>query len=148
MKKATYIYELAEINKRNIVNKMTVNIIKELLEKSDASGSKSTILKPLTWLLSVLIAGLFVLFKADAPSWMIVFFVVLISIIVLLFLFAYIYCLFRDRDALRSEKFSIQKMAIEKGIYGDNITGLHNGQQNMQLIEQAKPLSDDAENED
>ena len=38
----------------------------------------------------------------------------------ILFLFAYVFCLLKDRDALRSEKFSIRKMEIERGIYGDN----------------------------
>ena len=28
-----------------------------------------------------------------------------------------------DKDALRSEKFTIQKLAIEKGLYGDSLTG-------------------------
>lgn len=29
-----------------------------------------------------------------------------------------------DRDSLRSEKFTIQKLAIEKGIMGDDVTGI------------------------
>ena len=36
----------------------------------------------------------------------------------------YIYCLINDRDSLRSEKFTIQKLAIEKGIMGDDVTGI------------------------
>ena len=35
-----------------------------------------------------------------------------------------IYCLINDRDSLRSEKFTIQKLAIEKGIMGDDVTGI------------------------
>ena len=42
----------------------------------------------------------------------------------LLYLFTYIFCLFTDKDALRSENYSISKLAIEKGIIGDNITGM------------------------
>ena len=37
---------------------------------------------------------------------------------------AYIYLLIADRDALRSETFSLSKLAIEKGLVGDNISGL------------------------
>lgn len=41
----------------------------------------------------------------------------------MLYLFAYTYCLFKDRDALRTERYSIQKLAIEKGFVGDSLTG-------------------------
>lgn len=102
---------------------MGIDTIKELFERSDTSGSKSTILKPLTWFLSILIGGLLFSIQLNAPIWVTIFFSIVLGVIILLFLFAYIYCLFNDRDALRSEKYSIQKMAIEKGLYGDNLTG-------------------------
>ena len=105
---------------------MGITGIKELFERSDASGSKSTILKPLTWFLSLVIGGLILLIKLGAPNWTIVLFAIIVCIAILLFFFAYVYCLFKDRDALRSEKYSIQKMAIEKGIIGDNIVGIIN----------------------
>lgn len=105
---------------------MAITGIKELFERSDASGSRSTILKPLTWFLSLIIGGLILLIKLKAPNWTIILFAIIVSIAILLFFFAYIYCLFKDRDALRSEKYSIQKMAIEKGIVGDNIVGIIN----------------------
>lgn len=105
---------------------MGITGIKELFERSDASGSKSTILKPLTWFLSLVIGGLILLIELGAPNWIIILFAIIISIAILLFFFAYVYCLFKDRDALRSEKYSIQKMAIEKGIVGDNIVGIIN----------------------
>lgn len=104
---------------------MGIDAIKELLQKSDASGSKSTILKPLTWFLSIIVTGILVLLRANAPSWLITFFSVIMALVVLLFLFVYVFCLFRDRDALRSEKFSIQKLAIEKGLYGDDLSGIY-----------------------
>ena len=39
-------------------------------------------------------------------------------------LFRFMFCLFKDRDALRSERFSLRKMEIEKGLYGDSDLGL------------------------
>lgn len=42
----------------------------------------------------------------------------------LLYLGAYIYCLATDKDALRSETYTIQKMAIEKGFVGDSLIGV------------------------
>ena len=103
---------------------MALTGIKELFERSDASGSKSTILKPLTWFLSVLIGGIILIIRIEAPLWLIIFFASIILTTMILFFFAYIYCLFKDRDALRSEKYSIQKLALEKGIYGDNLSGI------------------------
>lgn len=127
---------------------MAINIIRHLLEKSDASGSKSTILKPLTWLLSILVGGLLLLLSGNGPFWLSVFFSVLISVVILIYLFAYIYCLFKDRDALRSEKFSIQKMAIERGVYGDNLTGIQYSREENRLPESTISVSDQAETEE
>ena len=41
-----------------------------------------------------------------------------------LFLAAFVFFAATDKDALRSERFGIQKMAIEKGMIGDSTTGL------------------------
>ncbi|MEP0712984.1 hypothetical protein [Algoriphagus sp.] len=97
---------------------------RELFQRSDASGSRSTILKPLTWFLSAIIGGFLLAIKMESHSWILVLFAIIIVMTISIFFFAYIYCLFKDRDALRSEKYSIQKMAIEKGLVGDNLTGL------------------------
>ena len=37
---------------------------------------------------------------------------------------AFSYCLVKDRDALRSETYSLHKIAIEHGLVGDSITGV------------------------
>lgn len=99
-------------------------MIKELLNKSDASGSKSTILKPLTWFISIIIAGIVLLIKIGSPAWLIIMFSIIMGLSILIFFFAYVYCLFTDKDAIRSEKYSIQKLAIEKGLYGDSVSGI------------------------
>lgn len=119
-------------------------MFKELLERSDSSGSKSTILKPLAWFLSVFIGGMVLLIRVNAPSWTIIFFSIIIGLGISIFCFAFIYCLFKDRDALRSEKYSIQKMAIEKGVYGDNIVGLIHSNEPKALNE-SKNFSDQSE---
>jgi hypothetical protein len=36
---------------------------------------------------------------------------------------AYFFLLFNDRDALRSERFTLSKMAIEKSVTGDSLKG-------------------------
>jgi hypothetical protein len=35
-----------------------------------------------------------------------------------------VYCLINDRDALRSEKYSLNKMAVEHGLLGDSTAGV------------------------
>lgn len=103
---------------------MAVNIFRELLHRSDASGSRSTILKPLTWFISVIIVGIVFLLKYNSSQWLIIMFSIILGLAILIFLFAFVFCLFTDKDAIRSEKYSIQKMAIEKGVYGDSSTGV------------------------
>lgn len=101
-----------------------MSIIKALLSHSDASGSRSTILKPLTWLLGIILATLLAAFRFSAPAWFCYLLAGIAILAVLLFFFAYVFCLFKDRDALRSESFSLRKMEIEKGLYGDSDMGL------------------------
>jgi len=54
----------------------------------------------------------------------------------LVFFGAYLYCLFADRDALRSETYSIQKLAIEKGFIGDSIIGILDSTNARHALEQ------------
>jgi membrane protein YdbS with pleckstrin-like domain len=125
---------------------MGVFEFKELFERSDASGSRSTILKPLTWFLSVIITGLLLLIRLDGPEWIIIMFAVIICLTIVVFFFTYIYCLFNDKDTLRSEKYSIQKLAIEKGILGDNTTGIINESSNYKIEKASMSNKSDREN--
>ncbi|PTQ64872.1 hypothetical protein C8J45_102228 [Sphingomonas sp. PP-CE-3G-477] len=38
--------------------------------------------------------------------------------------YSYIYCLHQDRDALRSESYNIEKLAIQHGVLGDSKAGI------------------------
>jgi Na+/pantothenate symporter len=109
-------------------------MIHQLFQKSDSSGSRSTILKPLTWLISLLIGGLLLTLSINPNSWLIFYFVSFITIALIAFFYVYFFCLYKNPDAIRSEKYSIQKMAIEKGIYGDNISGTFVVDSNKTLI--------------
>jgi hypothetical protein len=81
-------------------------------------------LKPLAWLVGLLLTALIISFPADAPTWVTACLLVGIGLSVFLYMASYVFCLFHDRDALRSERYSLHKMAIEAGIYGDSRTGL------------------------
>ncbi|MFC1224558.1 hypothetical protein ACFE6N_12160 [Pedobacter sp. BG31] len=103
---------------------MALPFFQLLAQQSDASGSRSTILKSLTWFLALLFILLGAAMTAKADSYITIFIIVLISITSFVFLSAFVYCLFTDKDALRSESYSIKKMQIEKGIIGDSTTGI------------------------
>jgi hypothetical protein len=96
-----------------------------LLQHAAAQGSRSTVLRPLGWLLGICVTAAVACVEVKAPSWLITLFGVSSAVTVLLYLVAYIFCLIKDRDALRTERYSIQKLAMEKGYAtGDSITGL------------------------
>ena len=124
---------------------MALNLLREIMVRNDNSGEKSTILKPLTWLISILFGGIIILSYIKADKWIIVSFFSIICIIIMLFIFSYLYCLYKDRDALRSEKFYIQKMAIEKGYYGDNISGLITSNNSKNIVNPDDSNSENSE---
>jgi hypothetical protein len=100
--------------------------IRALLQQASAEGSRSTALKPLGWLVGMLCASSIALFSFSnpIPLWVGITFVALTVLAVAGYLIAYFFLMIKDRDALRSERYSIQKLAIEKGIVGDNISGV------------------------
>lgn len=102
---------------------MASDLIRMLLTRSDASGSKSTVLKSLTWFIGLILATLVALALKDAAMWILILIATLLVSAVILFFYVYVYCLKHNPDALRSEGYSIKKMAIEKGFYGDNQSG-------------------------
>jgi hypothetical protein len=59
-----------------------------------------------------------------ARSWLLIGLGVSAASIVVIYLGSYIFLLFVDRDALRSESYTLSKLAIVKGLVGDNISGL------------------------
>lgn len=117
-------------------------VIQAFLHQATEQGSRSTVLKPLGWMMSLLLAATISAFYFQAPLWVGVLFAVFSGITMALYLFTYLYCLFKDRDALRSETYSIQKLAIEKGFVGDNMQGvidLHEPEVSQRLSESSSP---------
>ena len=98
-------------------------VIKSFLEQATAQGTRATVLKPLGWMMALLVSATLASFLNPTPSWVSVLFAVFAGLTMALYLFAYIFCLLTEKDALRSETFSIQKLAIEKGVFGDSVIG-------------------------
>lgn len=61
---------------------------------------------------------------------------------------AYFYFAKTEPDSLRSERFSLSKMAIEKGIIGDNTTGTFEEIETVSAIEPASVRSLPSSEED
>jgi hypothetical protein len=90
----------------------------------------------LHWLLGLVLAAFIASLTFNAPTWARVLFATLSTAIVVLDAAAYVYLLLNDRDALRSERFTIEKMRIEHGLIGDSLIGVANvsqGQPNPAL---------------
>jgi hypothetical protein len=93
------------------------------------TGSRSTILKPLGVALSMLLSATILAFYLKLPSILGVVFSAFTGITLTLYLVTYVYCLINDRESLRSEKYSIQRLAIEKGFVGDSLQGIFEAKQ-------------------
>lgn len=101
-----------------------INLVRAFLHQNLAKGSRSTVLKPLGWMITICISATLYAAFLNLNVWIVSLFAVFCGLTMLLYLGAYIYCLLNDKDALRSETYTIQKMAIEKGFIGDSLTGI------------------------
>jgi len=93
------------------------------LQQAFRQDSKSTVLKSLGWLISILSTATIFASRYGLDKWLVVMFAILDCIVILIYIAAYIYFAIKDPEQLRSEKFSIQKMAIQHGYVGDDLAG-------------------------
>jgi hypothetical protein len=100
-----------------------IELIRSFLQQASVQGSRSTVLNPIGWAFALVLSALLASAWAQAPFWVVVLFAVFASLILIVFLISYIYCMVNDRDALRSERFSLSKMAIERSVVGDTLKG-------------------------
>lgn len=101
-----------------------LQLVSMLREQMHATLSRSDVLKPLAWLIGLLAATMVLLVFGGAPEWLLHWTALGVVLAVLLYGAAYVFCLFKDRDALRSERYSLHKMAIEHGLIGDSAVGM------------------------
>jgi hypothetical protein len=100
-----------------------IELIRSFLQQASSQGSRSTALNPLGWALAIVLTALLGASVAHLPPWILSFLVVFASVLIAAYLVAYFFLLVKDRDALRSERFHLSKMAIERSITGDNLAG-------------------------
>lgn len=99
-------------------------IISVLQTSLAGNASRTDGLRPLAWIVGMIITSLVATQFTDKADWLTVLLgVVLVSYLVI-YAFSYLYCLIKSPDLLRSETYNIQKQAIDRGWIGDSSAGL------------------------
>lgn len=95
------------------------------LLSTQSTAARGSALAPLQWLGGILGTSLIGAIEARAP-W-IVQLSLLIALLLVVVVFLVVYCSFaiRNPDALRSERYALSRMAMERGMIGDDRAGLH-----------------------
>jgi hypothetical protein len=76
------------------------------------------------WTFVISLCALLLSILFHAPLWLLIFFASIVGAVVLLLIASCVFFMFKDPDALRSERYSLVKTAIERRLVGDNLTGL------------------------
>jgi len=120
----------------------------QTLQQALQRNAKSTVLKSLGWLVAILLSGTVASSHYGNDKWLVVLFAILAGISILVYIAAFVFFAIKNPDLLRSEKYSIQKMAIEHGFIGDDMSGLIKIVKigNVPLLEDEKPGDKSKEN--
>lgn len=102
---------------------MAWEFITHFFEQALERGSRSSVVTMLVIVMGMLLAGLVFSANTVAP-WVSMLLSGMLGVTFLFFLFWYSFFALKSPDALRSERFSIQKMAIERGMLGDSVSGV------------------------
>jgi hypothetical protein len=102
---------------------MATQFFSHLLQQASARGGRSSALNPLAWLALILVSGTVGSHVSSQPAWVTAILLSLTVLVVLVHVWAYVYFMFKSPDALRSERFSLEKMAMERGLFGDTRKG-------------------------
>ena len=93
---------------------MAVNsIFKSLLNQAAKSESHATVLKPLACIIGLILSTTLTAFYINAATWLIIVLAIFSGLAMSIYLIAYLYLLFKDRDSLRSENYSLRKLQIQ-----------------------------------
>jgi hypothetical protein len=94
-------------------------------------GSRSSVVTNLMIMGLVFGTCLILSAREGAATWIQIFFASLCGTDFLAFLAAYGYFAYRSPDSLRSERFFLKKLAIERGLLGDAESGLIPGEETL-----------------
>lgn len=82
-----------------------LHILSSLREQMSATLSRSDVLRPIAWIVGILTTTTVVMLFAKAPDWLLILMATLLVLNIFLYGFAYLFCLLKDRESLRSEKY-------------------------------------------
>ncbi len=103
---------------------MPFDVFWSLLRQSDARGSRSTALGQMLWALALSIGGIVAGPRFGLPSWALVTLATVVVILVVNFVALNWFLAIRNPDALRSERFTLTKLAMQqKKLKGDDLVG-------------------------
>lgn len=95
------------------------------LAQMGTSGSRSSVLAPLNWIMAMLFAAyISAMAVVGAAPWLLIAAAVSIAPVLALQLISYYKCLIKNPDLLRSEHYNVTKLAIERQVLGDNLAGI------------------------
>jgi hypothetical protein len=99
-----------------------VEAVREYLEgRAEGKGSAMT---PIQWIFATLIGGLVGARHAGLSESLLNVLVALVAATLLFFFAMYVIWMRLDPDALRSERYSLRKEELRRGLVGDSRTGL------------------------
>src|SRR5580692_9270641 len=98
--------------------------LKSWTHLAEIGQSRSSITNPLQWAMVILIGGMVLLILVHTPVWVVATLFACLLLVIVIFAYAFLYFMHTQPDVLRSEHFHLSKMAIERGLVGDSITGL------------------------
>ena len=100
--------------------------MRQMLEAARVDGAKSSSLNPLQWLVAICFTGTAGLCYATSSPWIAAGGLLLTAGLCTFYCVAYWRQMKDNPNALRSERYSLSKLAMEKGLIGDNLTDLIN----------------------
>ena len=103
---------------------MGMDFIRTFVDTATTMGSRSSILKPLQWLIGILGSTTLGAAYVQAPIALIWTLGISTIAVAAFMVGAFIWFGVKNPDALRSETYSLSKMAIERGYTGDSTVGL------------------------
>ena len=122
------------------------NLLHSFFSEASAKGARSTALHALQWGMAMLLISISIMAMADAPSWILIAISSAFGLVLVTFIGAYIFLLIKNPDALRSERFTLSKMAIERGLIGDSLSGLREEEILEDTINEPDALTSGEEN--
>jgi hypothetical protein len=98
--------------------------IRGLLQSWRSDAARSSALSTLAKVLTVFGTTLLVAVSLKTDVWLLVTLSVFFGVVAATFLGLYVFFAIRSPDQLPSERYSLRRLEIEKGLYGDDRTGL------------------------